>query len=288
MRRSRLAAHCTLALGAFAVGVATGPLALWLLLALCMGSAVGAQTTGAAAGLAVKLDSVEQLRKGADAWPLIANPSTPAQQRINATLTRLNQKLAESLKQCDADYRDWAKQVGSDTTKDSGGGWERTVRVTMTGPRFLSMVAADSQFCGGAYPNAESFAMVFDLDSGRPVNWMRLLAASAKAGPHSDSMYDGTTVGTLIVPALLAMSKDKAGADCKDTFEEDQSYQLWPDAKTGTLFAEPFGMPHAVAACADDLALPIDQARKLGFDETVLNALDRAHRVWMASDRGKH
>ncbi|HEY2857557.1 MAG TPA: hypothetical protein VGJ21_04025 [Terracidiphilus sp.] len=220
---------------------------------------------------------MKHLRKGVDLWPLIANPSASVQQRINQTLAKLNLKLADSLKQCDADYREWSKQSGDNATKDSSGDWERKIRVTMIGPRLLSMVAADSQFCGGAYPNAETFAMVFDLNTGKPLNWMAIIAPSSQAKPYSDTIYDGTTVGALIVPALLEMSRAKADAECKDALEDGLSYQLWPDAKTGTLVAEPFDLPHVVAACAEDLSLTPAQARKLGFDESILTAIEQAH-----------
>jgi hypothetical protein len=232
----------------------------------------------------VNLEAMRQLRDGVDAWPLIANPSTAAQQRINATLTRLNQRMQKSLAECDANYADWAKQDSqNDANKSATGDWERKINVTMAGSGFLSMVAIDSQFCGGAYPNADTLALVFDLGTGKPLNWMRFIAPSAGAKPSSDTIYDGTTVGTLIVTSLLQISKSKADADCKEAFQNSQSYQLWPDAKSGTLIAEPFGLPHVVAACAEDLSLTLDQARKMGFDGALLGAIEQAHRDWIAA-----
>jgi hypothetical protein len=133
-------------------------------------------------------------------------------------------------------------------------------------------------FAGGGHPNRDSLAMVFDLATGKPVNWMSLIGNSANASVYSDSNSDGTTVGALIVPALRMMTIAKADKECKDAFRNPQSYQLWPDAKSGTLTAEPFGLPHVVAACADDLALTPDEARKVGFDETLLSAIAQAHR----------
>ena len=229
----------------------------------------------------VTLEPTKQLRKGVDAWPLLAHAATPAQQHVNVILNHLNATMAGSLKDCDANYRDWAKQVnqpltGKNAVEDD---WQRTITVTMTGPRFLSIVAVDGYvFCGGAHPDSDTLAMVFDLTTGRPVNWTILIAQSADASSFSDSIADGTTVGALVVPALKAMTLAKADPDCKDAFPDPLSYQLWPDAKAGTLVAEPFDLPHVVAACADDLALTPDQARKLGFDETILNAIARAHR----------
>lgn len=229
----------------------------------------------------IKLAPVNQLRKGVDVWPLIQGDNGPVATRINATLTRLNNTMLDSLKQCDADYRDWAKQVNQPLTGENAvdKDWQRAVAVTMTGPGYLSLVATDNYvFCGGAHPNTDTFALVFDLSTGRPVNWMNLVAKSANASAFSDSITDGTKVGAMILPALRAITIAKADKDCKDVFDDSLSYQLWPDAKTGTLVAEPFDLPHAVAACADDLQLTLDQARKLGFSESLLSAIDQAHR----------
>jgi hypothetical protein len=264
---------------------------LWkglMILSFCASSATpaflcGQPADGAPRGL-VKLEEIKHLRADVDAWPLIANPAGPEEQQINSTLARLNERMQKWLGECDADYADWSKQNSDgNTDKKSGATWERRVNVTMVGPKFIAMVANDSQFCGGAYPNSDTFALVFDLATGKPVNWVGLIAPSALAKPYSDTMYDGTKVGTLIVPALLKMSRDKADADCKDAFRDEQPYQLWPDAKSGKLIAEPFGLPHVVAACGDNLELSIDEARKLGFDDGLLKAIEEAHRRMSAA-----
>lgn len=257
----------------------------FLLLSVCLVALSGHFLTGqapkATSAPQVQLQAAKPLRKGVDAWPLIANPSTPEQQRVNATLTRLNAHMQKSLAECDQNAREAFKEQGNDAPKGTdptADDWERTIKVTMTGPRFLSLVATDEADCGGAHPDSDTLAMVFDLTTGAPANWVTLLAKSANASTYSDSITDGTKVGALVVPALLAMSKAKADADCKDAFQDPQSYQLWPDAKSGKLIAEPFDLPHAVAACAEDLALTTDQARKLGFDEGLLGAIEQAHR----------
>jgi len=251
-------------------------------------AATAAFAQSASSAPAVSLKSVAPIRKGVDAWPLIANPSTPAEQRINAILTHLNNGMAASLKDCDASYRDSAKDSGVPLTGENAvdKDWERSVKVTMTGPQFLSIVATDNYiFCGGAHPDRGKTAMVFDLTTGGPVNWMTLIAESSDASPFSDSITDGTKVGALIVPALRTMSIARADKDCKDVFEDSQSYQLWPDAKSGTLIAEPFDLPHVVAACAEDLSLSLDQARKLGFADSLISAIDQAHRQYVQPKR---
>ena len=192
----------------------------------------------------------------------------PQEEHVNALLNRLNEHMLDSLRDCDTNYRDWAKQVDQPLTGKNAveHDWERTIRVTMTGPRFLSIVAVDIYvFSGGVHPDRNTLAMVFDLTTGKPVNWMNLINKSANASAYSDSNSDGTTVGALIVPALRVKTLAKADKECKDALPNPRSYQLWPDAKSGTLTAEPFGLPHVVAACVDDLALTSDEARKVGL-----------------------
>ena len=223
---------------------------------------------------------IEHLRKGVDAWPLIAHASSSAEQNVNATLNQLNERMTKTLTDCDGGYRDWAKQVDQPLTGKNAveSDWQRKIRVTMTGPRYVSMVAIDTVFCGGTHPDSDTHAIVFDLTTGKLVDWMTLIAESANVSTYSDSNSDGTTVDALIIPALRPLTIAHAIEECKDAFQNPQPYQLWPDAKSGTLTAEPFGLPHVVAACADDLKLTLDQARKLGFSEALLSAIEQAHR----------
>ncbi len=234
-------------------------------------------TTGAGT---IQIEPVKELRKGVDMWPLIVNPGNAAEQRVNATLTKLNNRLTQALKVCDAGILEQSKQMddtakGKDPTSDD---WSRKVQVTMKGPRFLSLVATDESFCGGAHPDSGQMALVFDMTTGAPVNWMALVAKSAGASTYTDTVTDGSTAGALVVPALQKMNLAAANADCKDAFQDPQSFLLWPDAKSGTLVAMPFDLPYATQACANPINLTIEQARKLGFSESLLGAIEQANR----------
>jgi hypothetical protein len=215
-----------------------------------------------------------------DAWPLIVNPDTPAAKRVNETLTRLNRSLAQALRDCDADYLRSQKVLGHlvGSHDQMSTDWSRKIDVTMEGPRFLSLVASDEIFCGGAHPDGGQMAMVFDMSIGAPVNWTELVAKSAGASPYAGTAWDGTTVGALVLPALQKMNAASADAECKDAFQNPQPFLIWPDAKHETLVAQPFDLPHVVQACANEIQLTMDQARKLGFDEVLLSAIQQAHR----------
>ncbi len=223
---------------------------------------------------------IRQVRKGLDAWPLILNANDATSKRLNTTLQEMNQKLTGALKACDANYREWAKNTGGATEAKlpKAGEWERRVEVTMTGPRYISIVAIDKIiFCGGAYPDSDHIAMVFDMSTGDPVNWTAMIAKTAGASSYTDSVYDGTRVATVIFQALEKISLAKASTECKDAFTDRQSFLIWPDAAREQLVALPFALPHVVQACAQEIDLTLDQARELGFDEAVIDSIQQAH-----------
>jgi hypothetical protein len=238
----------------------------------------GNSQTTAAGNL--RIEPVKEFRKGVDAWPLIVSPDTPVGKRVNETLTRLNRSLAQALHDCDADYLRWQKVVGhlASAREQMSTDWSRKIDVTMEGPRFLSFVASDEKFCGGAHPDGGRMAMVFDMSNGAPVSWTELVAKSAGASLYAGTFWDGSTVGALVLPALQKMNASSADADCKDAFQNPQPFLIWPDAKHETLVAQPFDLPHVVQACANEIDLTMDQARKLGFDEALLSAIQQAHR----------
>ena len=151
---------------------------------------------------ALHLEPIKQLRKGVDAWPLILNPASPAEQRVNATFTMLNKHLEQALHDCDGDYQAWLKQIGNvaggqdQMSKD----WSRNVKVTMRGPLFLSVVASDDVFCGGAHPNDDRIAMVFDMSIGAQVDWNTLVSKSEGAAIDKEAAMDGTGIERSRVP----------------------------------------------------------------------------------------
>jgi len=227
----------------------------------------------------IQLEPVKQLRKGVDEWPLIANPGSPAAVRVNATLTGLNLRLAQAVRACNGDVLDAMRGLSTKAaTQAITQDWSRSVSVTMAGPRFLSLVATEETDCGGAHPNSDVMALVFDMTTGTPVNWPALLAKTAKASSFVDSVADGSKVGGLVLPALAKINLERASEDCKGAFLKPQSFLVWPDAQSGTLVVQAFDLPHVVQSCADEIGLPMGQARQLGFDESVLTAIEQAHR----------
>lgn len=252
-----------------------------ILLALFPAGRGAGQSREMASSGTVSVEPIHELRKGVDAWPLIVSPNDVAAQRVNAVLTELNLKLAKSLTDCDANYIASAKAEGFELKgKDSAANdWERKIQVTMTGPRFLSIVATDDfVFCGGNHPDSDRNAMVFDLSSGSLVDWGKLIAKSAGASSELGSGGKGGIAPLVFFPALEKINLEAADKDCKDAFRNAQPFLIWPDARRGALVIQAGDMFHAVQACADEIPLTMEQARQLGFDEDLLSAIKDAHR----------
>ena len=242
-------------------------LSLWTLLALA--GLARSQDVQEVKGPA-SLHAMAPIGKGVAAFPRLeamGDVTAPAAAKVNASLARLDLSVARAAAECRKDAR-------RSPNKEAGDLWSRTVDVTMRGPRFLSLLASDSFSCGAAYPNdGIVLALVYDLSTGSPVNWLNYLPAGAKSD-LSDTA-DGAKMGVVIWPALSARARKEASADCKDSFAEDAEVQfvLWLDAKTGKVVAQPSSFPHVMAACANTVELSVSEARQMGMHGAVLDAL---------------
>jgi hypothetical protein len=148
-------------------------------------------------------------------WPHIAHPKNDAKQRVNATLTRLNNEFVKSLRDCDAGVLEFEKEAGEpENTKDD---LTCSREITMRGPRFLSMVATDEVFCGGGHPDDDLTVLVFDKETGAEVDWSSLVSKSAGASSRKDILGDASGTRPLMLPQLQAMymASEDADADCK-------------------------------------------------------------------------
>ncbi len=150
----------------------------------------------------------------------------------------------------------------------------------MRGPRFVSFLASDSYYCGGAYPNdGLQSALVYDLTTGAPVNWLKLLPPTVQS--VASTAADGTSVGLVTWPAVLDRARQHANPDCKDVFASDAevSFALSLNARAGTLDALPVDLAHAVQGCGDTVSLPIATLRRLGVAPALVDALEQAKRM---------
>ncbi|MGO8739538.1 hypothetical protein [Rhodoblastus sp.] len=196
---------------------------------------------------AVQLAPRPPVAKDVDAFPrLKAGAPAEVMARIDKALDADEARLRASRKDCLAQA-------------EGHGDWSRTVEVTMAGPGFLSYVARDQYFCGGAHPDFGALALVFDLRAGRPVDLVKLLPGLHLKGAL-DSSADGAQIGTIASPELTALYRKLTApgldADCKSALDnENLIFIAWPDAKAGGLVIEPENLPHVIAACGDDATL---------------------------------
>ncbi len=249
-------------------------LAVLLLSALSCSQAF-AQSAGDIAtgpGARISLEHVRHLREDVDLWPLIAHPNNATERRINASLAHLNTKFSQKVNDCISGKFAWSNDL-------TPGEWNRTVKVTMEGPRFLSMVAMDGMYCGGAHPDDDLVVLIFNLETGEQVDWGALVPKSAGASLSKNVLGDEDGTPPLTLPELRAIYAAAEETDCKDYFEDERPFVLWPDAESGTLVAEVAGLPHVALPCKKELRLTIEQARNLGFDESLLQAIEEAHGI---------
>ena len=227
----------------------------------------------------VEMEAIRQLREDVDLWPGIRRPRNEAERRVNATLTRLNTELAKRVRDCLSGEFAWSKETFT------GGEYTRKVAVTMRGPRFLSMVASDGFYCGGAHPDDDLTVLVFDLDTGQEVDWISLVDKGTGASQAKNVLGDEGGTRPLVLPKLQAMYAAGEEEYCREAFQDERSFFLWPDAESGTLVAEVAGLSHADIPCKIESKLTLQQARGLGFAEPLLQAIEEAHRL--ASEKAK-
>ncbi len=237
---------------------------------------------------------IQQFRNGMDAWPKIVGPQTREVKRVNADLSAMNRRTAASLLECDADFRSYhVDDVNPKTRANVSGDWTRKVIVTMNGPRFVSMIADETQVCTGAYPLNAFIPIVFDMKTGERVDWKSLTPSETDVFAGAEESPDGTSSPGLLIPPLMKLAVSRATEDCKEALQDfdhvgqnsDLPFVVWPDAKRGLLMTKASGLPHVVQACEEKIGLTIAEARKLGFSEELLGSLERAHRAVLSTRR---
>jgi hypothetical protein len=245
-----------------------------LIAAAIVACVLGFISQASAADAPVQLKPSPDIAKGIPAFPrLVASDTDKAAQRINQAIAKR-----------DASARRMQKDCLANVDKPSDADYERSIWVTMQGPRYLAFLVSDNADCGGAHPDTSQMALVYDLASGAPVDWQRLLPKAMVQGTSTDTVTDGTVVGFVMSKTLQELwLKAEAAAhpidpDCKDAVTDPKlQLTLYPDAKAGGLAVQPGDFPHAIVACADTNVIPTATLRPLGVNAALLDAIDAAH-----------
>ncbi|RYF94282.1 MAG: hypothetical protein EON95_05910 [Caulobacteraceae bacterium] len=233
------------------------PFALVLLTALA-GPALAARP--------IALDGQKPLSAAADAFPRIVEPAGPRTDRINQALTRADARGRKAMKDCG---------------QERGVAFERSVTAPMTGQPFLTLIASDFASCGGAHPSIFQMALTYDLGTGRPINWADYLPADLVKPEVLVDIGDGSQLGAVQAPALLAFYRAAAKAqrqdrNCDEVYDGAEGLYLWIDAKAGGMAMSMTGVPHAVQACDDPVVMSTAELRKRGAKPALTDAIDAA------------
>ncbi|MGH7091940.1 MAG: hypothetical protein ACREFB_00210 [Stellaceae bacterium] len=165
--------------------------------------------------------------------------------------------------------------------------WNRTVAVTMRGPHYLSYVAMDDYYCGGAYPDTDTMALVFDLTSGAPIDWKALFPAgivsAAGTGPGNPDSQPVTVTSDALWKRYVKLAAPVSGIkDCTDVLANPPWHgtglMLWPDAAADGVAMMAADFPHVIKACGPPVTLTMAELRKLGVRPAFLADLAEAHR----------
>ena len=226
-----------------------------------------------AADRAVTLRAPAEVAEGLGAMPRILAPADSAEARINKALDSLDAMAVKGLKGCKA-------------PDGTPGGDSRNVTSPMRGPGFLSLVIADSAACGGPHPNNGTMAIVYDLTTGAPVDWAKLLPAALVGKQALRENWDGVRMVTLSSARLLALFKkayrrgDGDQADCLRAIDDEiaggpPQMSAWLDAKSEGLAVQ-FDLPYAVQDCGVPAIIPAAELKRLGASPRLLKALGAA------------
>jgi len=214
--------------------------------------------------------------------PAVLKPSPPIRPRVSA-FPRLVAKRGQAAARINRLLKEADRSAVAGMCKD----YRRKVRVTMRGPGYVSLLASDDWFCGGAYPDSSQKVLVYDLATGRPADWKTILTPAlvdkvvpTTGGGESDPVRVGSSVlWALYLKQAQRTSKNKGCADVyADPGPLGTLLTVWPDAKADRLGLQPSEWPHVVKACAVPITIPAAELRKLGVQAAFLDALDEAHR----------
>ena len=208
------------------------------------------------------------------AFPLVlAGPavSQAAADRINASLRREQATADAAARKCRSDYREETHR------KAAPDAWTRSVEVTFKGPHYVGFVAADTYFCGGAYPDEGNLPLVYDLTTGAPVNWVKLFPAGAHA--ERGNAVDGSVLGAIVWPELSRRAEAGSKGDCENAYDSGSSipWAISLDAREGKLQANAYEVAHAIRGCEDVEVFSPAQMRKMGFAAELADAVEAAH-----------
>lgn len=168
--------------------------------------------------------------------------------RINQSLDRFNAEALRDARECSRAER----ARGPEHLVD----FHRSIEVTMQGPRYLSFVAEDAFMCGGAHPADNELALVYDLTTGLPLDWTRLLpkGATGKVYRRDGRLPIGMVEWPLVMRKVRTHTADggNSAEECASAYDNlNTDFNVWLDATEHALvFSPQLGSHFDTAMCS--------------------------------------
>lgn len=190
------------------------------------------------------------------------DPVRPGDEAINAALAA---ELPDGTARHEAG---WC--LGSSLTSPSGSGdYTKTLTPELVTPRWVSLTAVGSSFCGGAHPGHFLMKQVFDRDTGAEVDpgtWFRKGAVGyyefdtvAADGPREIAGLSSRLRKAVLAHSSAGESAEDAESlrECIDTIG-DTGWQVGL-TREGPVFVPQ--LPYVIFACTEEIVLPWKAAR---------------------------
>jgi hypothetical protein len=215
----------------------------------------------------VQLLRLHSLSSKAESLPRIAHPNQ-FERVINHDLRRLDTKAKSDALGCTGASGDGRRMF-----------YERSVQVLSPGPRYLAIAVDVSTDCGGVHPYYYQFKLTYNLETGRPVDWAKILTKTDvqnyKVNPDHALPFALPAVRSLILQKLYRAAwkdadqcsvDDVAGA--RPTEDSELTiFMLAPAPGKHGLSVLPVDLASSVVACAQTVILGRKAMDELGIPE---------------------
>ncbi|HEY8698423.1 MAG TPA: hypothetical protein VIM02_12475 [Rhizomicrobium sp.] len=187
--------------------------------------------------------------------PMHTDGSVPRYPRLtvfpdSAIRAKVNALLAQTETEARSDRDDCLANLREHHRSESGP-YDVRIDVAYVTPRYISMQVRRSDNCGRSYPNnGVPSPLTIDLSTAQEVNWQWVFKQGFLYSPGG-SQNDGRLAALYRQRYASVRGKD---AECRQAVGDARlNFSLRLDASRG-LMAEP-SLPHAVQACAEEIAL---------------------------------
>jgi hypothetical protein len=204
--------------------------------------------------------SAAQATPAVTAAPMHSSGQNPVYPRLTKfpdanIMAKVNALLAAQEKADRSARADCLSQLKDAGEKSDADSYSAHIAVTYLSLHYLSVNVVTSYDCGGPYPtNGAEAPMTFDLVTGSAIDWSKIFKPGFLPPDNADETVPPSAL-TKLYRARYRNGPDDA--DCRSAIADQDPFAdppaIWLDSKHG-LVVEP-DFPHAIAACADEMAL---------------------------------